>query len=43
MITGVRELWTHRKLAIVVVLLLSCIGVLGAVRYTNHAPAVSIR
>jgi len=40
MITRIRQFWIHRKVAVVVTLLLGCGGVLGAVRYTNHSPAV---
>ena len=40
MIARFRQLWTHRKVAVIVVLLLACVGVLGAVRYTSRSPAV---
>jgi HlyD family secretion protein len=40
MITWIRHLWIHWKPTVVVTLLLGCVGVLGAVRYTVHTPTV---
>jgi HlyD family secretion protein len=40
MIARIRQLWIHRKIVVVAALLLGCVGVLGAVRYTNHSPAI---
>lgn len=40
MISRIRGFWIHRKVAVVVTLLVGCGAVLGAVRYTNHSPTV---
>ncbi len=40
MIARIRQLWIHRKLSIVLILLAGSAGVLGAVRHTNHSPTV---
>lgn len=40
MINRLSRLWSQRKLAVVVVLLVSCGAVLGAVRWMGHSPSV---
>jgi HlyD family secretion protein len=40
MIARIRTFLIHRKLTVVLTLVLSCVGVLGAVRYTNRSPTL---